>query len=232
MLDTTYSGELRAASMITVHHLEESRSHRVVWLLEELGLPYEVKRYARHPKTMRAPAELRAIHPLGKSPTVVDGNDVLVESAVIIDRLLDRYGEHALRPVAGTPERHVYDYWMHYAEGSLMPNLLLKLVLTKMASGAPAPLRPLVRAFGKKVAAVAVDNEVKLHLGYIEDTLAKTAFIAGDAFSAADIQMSYPVIAARTRAQVGPKTNTYIETLKTRPAFQRATEATGDRGSL
>lgn len=232
MLDTTYSGELRAASMITVHHLEESRSHRVVWLLEELGVPYEVKRYPRNRKTLRAPAELRAIHPLGKSPIVVDGSDVLVESAVVIDRLLDRYGEHGLRAASGTIERHAYDYWMHYAEGSLMPNLLLKLVFSKMPSGAPAPLRPLVRAFAKKVAALAVDNEVELHLGYVEGTLAKTAYIAGDSFSAADIQMSYPLIAARSRAAVGPKTSAYIETLMARPAFARATEKTGDRGSL
>jgi glutathione S-transferase len=219
--------------MITLHHLEESRAHRVAWLIEELGVPYEIKRYPRNRQTFRAPHELRAIHPLGKSPIVVDTDGtVLVESAVILDRLLDRYGEHGLRPAAGTEPRHAYDYWMHYAEGSLMPNLLLKLVFTKMPKGAPGFLRPLVRAFAKKVASVAVDPEVALHLGYVEDVLAKRPFFAGETFSAADIQMSYPLIAARHRSTLGPKTSAYLETIAARPAYKRAAEKTGDRGTL
>jgi len=217
--------------MLIVHHLENSRSQRVLWLLEELGVPYEVKRYARDKKTMLAPPELRAVHPLGKSPVITDGAHTVAESGAIVEYLVERYGDGRLRPVAGTPERLRYTYWLHYAEGSLMPPLLLKLIFEKMAKG-PVPflVRPIVRGIAKKVLTTFVDPQLELHLGYVEGELAKSMWFAGEELSAADIQMSFPLEAAASRAGVegkAPRTRAFLERIHARPAYKSALERGG-----
>lgn len=217
--------------MITVHHLNNSRSQRVLWLLEELGLAYELERYERDRGTMRAPASLRAVHPLGKSPVVTDGALTLAESGAIIEYLADRYGEGRLVPPAGTPERLRYAYWLHYAEGSLMPPLLMKLVFDRVAS-ARMPL--IARLIAKRIAAGAVKSfigpEIKLHLDYLEGELGKSTWFAGSEFTAADVQMSFPLEAAGARAGLDtprPKLTAFLQRAHARPAYQRALERGG-----
>jgi glutathione S-transferase len=217
--------------MIAVHHLENSRSQRVLWLLEELGLAYEVKRYARNAKTMLAPPELRAVHPLGKSPVITDGPLTLAESGAILEYLVERYGAGKLAPAAGTPERLRYSYWMHYAEGSAMPPLLLKLVFTQVPR-APMPgiFRPIVRRIADGVKKSFVEPQIRLHLDYLEGELAKTTWFAGPEFSAADIQMSFPLEAASTRGGLDagrPKLWEFLARIHERPAYRRALERGG-----
>src|SRR5690606_31556563 len=180
----------RERLMITVHHLENSRSHRVLWLLEELGVPYEMKRYKREPGGF-APAALKAVHPLGKAPVVVDGDVVVAESGAVIEYLVDSHGGGRLRPPPGTPAHRRYVYWLHYAEGSVMPLLCLKLIVGRMAPGSPALVRPIVRAAARGVRARVVDPRLALHLDYMEAELAQAPWFAGAEFSAADIQMSF-----------------------------------------
>jgi glutathione S-transferase len=177
--------------MLIVHHLNNSRSQRVLWLLEELGVPYEIKRYERDPKTMLAPPELRAIHPLGKSPVIVDDGQTIAESGAIIEYLVDKYGQGRFAPAAGTPERLRYTYWMHYAEGSAMPPLLLKLVALRIA-GAPMPFfaKPIARKIAATLQSSFIDPQLKLHLGYINKELSATGWFVGTDFTAADVQMS------------------------------------------
>lgn len=215
--------------MITVHHLERSRSHRVIWLLEELGLEYEIEHYLRDPETLLAPPELRAIHPLGKSPVVTEGDVTLAESGAILDYFADREGR--LAPARGTPERLRYTYWMHYAEGSAMPPLLLKLVFDRVAT-APAPffMRPVLRGVADRVSSTFVDPQIALHFGFIDAELARSRFFAGDDFSAADIQMSYPLLAGVARGGIAaqaPNVLAFLERIRERPAYQRAIERGG-----
>ncbi len=186
--------------MITVHHLNNSRSQRILWLLEELGVEYQIQRYERDPKTMLAPPELRAIHPLGKSPVLTDGDLTLAESGAIIDYLASRYSE-SLLPPAGTPERLRCNYWLHYAEGSAMPPLLLKLVFDKVESS-PMPffIKPIARGIAQKVKQALINPQLKLHLDYLESELGKSTWFAGEDFTAADIQLSFPLEAATSRA--------------------------------
>ncbi len=217
--------------MITVHHLEHSRSHRVLWLLEELGLAYELRRYARDPDTLLAPADLKAVHPLGKSPVVTDGDLTVAESAAILEYLLDAHGEGRLRSSPGTPAYLRYRYWLHYAEGSAMPPLLLRLVFDRVAQ-APMPffVRPVAKAIATKANKAFIGPQLDLHLDYMEAELAKTRWFAGDEFSAADIQMSYPIEAAAARAGLNesrPRLMDYLARIQTRPAYQRATERGG-----
>lgn len=215
--------------MITVHHLNNSRSQRVLWLLEELGLPYELRRYERDLKTMLAPPELRAVHPLGKSPVVTDGDQTLAESGAILEYLVDTYGAGRLIPPPGTPERLRYTYWLHYAEGSAMPPLLLKLVFARLPGGAPWPLRPLVRAIAGKVQSAYIDPQLRLHLDHWERALGESAWFAGDAFSAADVQMSFPIEAASARGGFGdrPRLRGFLERIQGRAAYQAAIERGG-----
>ncbi|MFW6057993.1 MAG: glutathione S-transferase, partial [Persicimonas sp.] len=152
--------------MLTVHHLENSRSHRILWLLEELELDYELTCYERDPETMLSPPELRAIHPLGKSPVITDGEHTIAESAAILEYVLDEYGEGRLRPAEGTDEYLSYRYWMHYAEGSAMPPLLLKLVFSKLPERSPWLVRPLVGQISKMVNSTYVDPQLELHMTY------------------------------------------------------------------
>ncbi len=216
--------------MLTVHHLENSRSQRVLWLLEELGVEYEVKRYARDKKTMLAPPELRAVHPLGKSPVITDEGRTVAESGAIVEYLVERYGGGRLVPAAGTPERLRYTYWLHYAEGSAMPPMLLKLVFERMKTG-PVPffVRPIVRGIADKVLTMFVNPQLKLHVGYMETELGKSPWFAGDEITGADIQMSFPLEAAASRAAGTPMPNitAFLEKIHARPAYQRALERGG-----
>ncbi|MEG5058564.1 glutathione S-transferase [Microcoleus sp. A2-C5] len=217
--------------MITVHHLNNSRSQRVLWLLEELDLEYEVKRYERDPKTMLAPASLRAVHPLGKSPVITDGGLTLAESGAIVEYLVDRYGGGRLAPELGTPERLRYIYWLHYAEGSAMPPLVLKLVFNQVETS-PMPFfaRPIARSIVARVNKSFIDPQIALHLGYLEAELEKSLWFVGSEFTAADIQMSFPLEAAA--AQVGldssrPKLMGFLDRIHGRPAYRRALERGG-----
>jgi len=220
--------------MITVHHLNNSRSQRVLWLLEELNCPYEVVRYERDPATMLAPPALRRIHPLGKSPVITDGERTVAESGAIVDYLIETYGQGRqgqLIPPPGTPERLRYTYWLHYAEGSAMPPLLLKLIFLRMPKG-PMPffLRPLVRKIAQGAQDRFIDPQLKLHTGYWEAELGKQGWFAGPAFTAADIQMSFPVEAAAARlgiAATHPGLKSFLDQIHARPAYQRALKAGG-----
>jgi len=215
--------------MLTVHHLNNSRSQRVLWLLEELGVPYEVLRYQRLPD-MRAPPELRAIHPLGKSPVITDNGSTIAESGAIIEYLIDTYGQGRLIPLPNTPARLRYTYWLHYAEGSAMPPLLLKLLFTVMPKRAPALLRPIVRKVSTQVLTALVNPQLKQHMAFWEAELSKTQWFAGDEFTAADIQMSFPLEAAAARAgldQGHPKAMAFLDRIHARPAYQRALETGG-----
>lgn len=217
--------------MITVHHLNNSRSQRVLWLLEELGLPYDVKRYERDPKTMLAPPSLREVHPLGKSPVITDSGLTLAESGAIIEYLVERYGGGQLAPAAGTPARLRYIYWLHYAEGSAMPPLLLKLVFDRVESG-PMPffVKPVARAIARRAKSSFIEPQIKRHLDYMESELAKFRWFAGDEFSAADIQMSYPLEAAVKRAGLGPerpRLMDFLGCIHARRAYRRALERGG-----
>jgi glutathione S-transferase len=217
------------ATMLTVHHLNNSRSQRVLWLLEELGVPYETVRYQRQPD-MRAPAELRAIHPLGKSPVITDSGNTIAESGAIAEYIIDTYGEGRLIPPPNTPERLRYTYWLHYAEGSAMPPLLLKLLFTLMPKRAPALLRPLVRKVSNQALTSLVNPQLKQHMAYWEGELGKNEWFAGDAFSAADIQMSFPLEAAAARAgldQGHPRAMAFLDRIHARPAYHRALEKGG-----
>jgi len=215
--------------MLTVHHLNNSRSQRVLWLLEELGLSYEIVRYQRG-SDMRAPKELRAIHPLGKSPVVTDDGKTIAESGAIVEYLTENYGDGRLIPRPNTPERLRYTYWLHYAEGSAMPPLLLKLLFTLMPKRTPALLRPLVRKVSSQALTTLVNPQLKQHMACWEAELSKTAWFAGNEFSAADIQMSFPLEAAAARGGLTdghPKAMDFLERIHARPAYQRALEKGG-----
>ncbi len=199
--------------MITVHYLNNSRAQRILWLLEELALEYEIKRYERDPKTMLAPESLHEIHPLGKSPVITDDGLTLAESGAIIEYLVERYGGGRLAPKLGTPERLRYKYWLHYAEGSAMPLLVMKLIFDNFGLGDSSASREFIAP------------QIKLHFDYIESELGKSTWFVGEEFTAADLQMSFPLEAVE--AQVGldasrPKLVGFLECIHARPAYQRA----------
>ena len=217
--------------MIVVHHLNNSRSQRVLWMLEELGLAYEVRRYQRDAKTMLAPPGLRAVHPLGKSPVISDGELTLAESGAILEYLVEKHGGGRFVPPPGTPERLRYTYWMHYAEGSLMPPLLLKLVFDRIARD-PMPffIRPVARAIAARVRDRLIDPNLRSHLDYLEGELGKSAWFAGAELTAADVQMSFPLEAAVARGGLNesrPKLWGFVQRIHARPAYQRALEQGG-----
>ena len=218
-------------AMITVHHLNNSRSQRVLWLLEELGVAYEVKRYERDAKTMLAPPELLAVHPLGKSPVIVDGVVTVAESGAVIEYLIDRYGAGRLMPPAGTPERLRYTYWLHYAEGSAMPPLLLKLVFDRVASSpTPWPISTIARKIAGNVQSAFIAPQLKRHLDYMEAELVAHPWFAGGEFTAADVQMSFPLEASVARAGLNasrPHLTGFLERIHARPAYQRALQRGG-----
>ena len=218
--------------MITVHHLETSRSQRVLWLLEELGLPYEIKLYQRDPKTRLAPASLKAVHPLGKSPVITDGEETIAESGAILEYLVERYGHQGkgelaqLQPALGTREHRQARFWMHYAEGSLMNWLVMKLVFTTIPRQ-PMPffVRPIARQLCAKVQSKLIDPNLASAFAFIEAHLADHRWFAGEQISIADFQMSFPVEAALSRgagAASMPRLAAYCARMQARPAYQRA----------
>ncbi|MFT4974621.1 MAG: glutathione S-transferase [Myxococcota bacterium] len=210
---------------IVVHHLEESRSLRILWLLEELDLPYDVQLYRRHPKTMRAPPELKAIHPLGRAPVVVFGDRVLAESGAITEFFVERFAPERLCPIAPS-EREQYRFWMHYAEGSLMPPLLIKLLMSRVRSAKlPFFIKPIARRVADTLDQNYTDPELENHFDFIEGALESHPWLAGPSFSAADIQMSFPLQAGAERGRAGegrPNIRAWIERIAARPAYQRA----------
>jgi glutathione S-transferase len=217
--------------MIVVHHLNNSRSQRVLWLLEELGLEYDIVRYQRDPKTMLAPPSLRAIHPLGKSPVITDGDATVAESGAIIEYLVEKYGNGKLVPPASSADKRRWTYFMHYAEGSAMAPLLMKLVFDRVESS-PAPffVKPIAKAIAAKVKGSYILPQIEQHLDYLEGELGKSPWFAGAEFSAADVQMSFPLEAAAARgglARSRPKLMAFLERIHARPAYQRALEKGG-----
>jgi glutathione S-transferase len=216
--------------MITVHHLNNSRSQRVLWLLEELGLPYEIKRYERD-RSGLAPKSLQEVHPLGKSPVISDDGAVLAESGAILEYLVDRHGQGRFAPAVGTPQRLRYSYWMHYAEGSAMPPLLMKLIFDRVENG-PMPffVKPIAKGIAAKVKAAFINPQLTRHLDYMEASLTDNPWFAGPEISAADIQMSFPIEAAQARAGLDasrPRLMDFLQRIHARPAYQRALERGG-----
>jgi glutathione S-transferase len=217
--------------MITVHHLNNSRSQRVLWLLEELGVPYEIRRYERDARTMLAPPELRQVHPLGKSPVITDGDLVLAESGAIVETLIEQHGAGRLAPAPGSPERLRYRYWLHYAEGSAMPPLLFKLVFDQIAKAKmPFFAKPIAKAIVAKTMEAFILPNIKTHLDFMEGELGRSRWFAGADFSGADIQMSFPLEAAAARGGLNasrPRLMAYLERIHARPAYRRALEKGG-----
>ena len=203
--------------MIIVHHLNNSRSQRILWLLEELGLPYEIKRYQRDPKTNLAPPELKAINPLGKSPVIEDGGLVLIESAAIIDYLIRRHGQGRLQPDPASATYDHYVQWLHFAEGSAMLPLMLNLYVGRLGE-AGAPLHP------------RIESEVANYLGYLNDVLAGKAYLLGDELSGADIQMSFigEIARAQGKLQAYPNVAAWVQRFQERPAYRKALEQGGE----
>ncbi len=217
--------------MIVVHHLNNSRSQRVLWLLEELGVPYEVKRYERDAKSMFAPPSLLAVHPLGKSPVIVDDAVTVAESGAIVEYLVDKYGGGRLIPPAATAQRLRYSYWLHYAEGSAMPPLLFKLVFDRIAANpAPWPISAIARRIAGTVQTTFIAPNLKRHLDYMETELNAHPWFAGEQFTAADVQMSFPLEAAASRAGLNasrPKLMAFLDRIHARNAYKRALERGG-----
>lgn len=217
--------------MITVHHLNNSRSQRVLWLLEELGLDYEVERYQRDPKTMLAPASLRAVHPLGKSPVITEDGLTIAESGAIIEYLVERHGKGRLVPAPGTPERLRYTYWLHFAEGSAMTPLLLKLIFVRLPlQPMPFFVRPVARGISDKVLETLVEPQLRTQQAFMESELGKSRWFAGDSFTAADIQMSFVVEASATRGGLDeryPKLLAWLGRIHARAAYRRGLEKGG-----
>ena len=216
--------------MIIVHHLEDSRSQRVLWLLEELGTPYEVKRYERDPLTSLAPPELYNVHPLGKSPVISHGEITVAETGAIFEYLLETFDSSGhLKPPSGTEAGRDYTYWLHYAEGSAMTNLLLKLVFSRLPERSPMLLRPIVKKVASSAGEGFIDPRIAEHTAWWNTSLAKTGYFVGDDLTAADIMMSFPLEAAATRADLSrmPHISGFLERIHARPAYQTALEKGG-----
>lgn len=218
------------ADVITVHHLDQSRSYRLLWLLEELGLDYEIREYKRDPGTHRAPASLREVHPLGKAPVVTIGELTLAESGAIFEYLSDRYGEGRLRP--SDPDGLLrYRYWLHYAEGSLAPPVLVKLLVDNIRK-APVPffIKPVTRQIADKLVDGYVGAEMERHGAFLEQALSENPWLCGDEITAADILMSFPVegfVSRHDQPDSLPNCKAFIERCRARPAFARAEERGG-----
>ncbi len=213
--------------MITVHHLNNSRSQRILWLLEELGLAYDIKYYERDPQTMLAPASLRQVHPLGKSPVITDGELTVAESGAIVEYLVDRYGAGKLAPAIGTPDRLRYTYWLHYAEGSAMPPLLLKLIFDRIErSPGLFFVKPIAKSIANRTKSSFIEPQIAQHFDYLEAELEKSLWFVGDEFTAADIQMSFPIEMAQIDAS-RPKLMSYLDRIHARPAYQQALKRGG-----
>ncbi len=215
--------------MITVHHLEDSRSQRILWMLEELDLPYEIKSYRREP-SMQAPAALKAVHPLGKSPVLVDDGITIAESGAILEYLVQGYGKGRFAPSPGSADWRRYIYFMHYAEGSLMPPLLMNLVFSRLPNRLPALMRPVGRMIAKGAESGLIGPQLRNHLAFLESELGRHDWFAGDAFSAADAQMSFPLEAAAVRGGLDaayPKLTGFLDRIHARSAYKRAIDRGG-----
>lgn len=226
--------------MITLHHLDNSRSQRILWMLEELGLEYEVKYHKRDPKTMMAPASLRAVHPLGKAPVLVDSSgdvtETLVESGAILEYLVAKYGEGRFKPKPGTSEFLRYTFWMHFSEGSAMLPLVLKLIFNQIASP-PIPLvaklmiLPVVKGIAAQMHKLVIDPGLLTQQKYMEDELKRSEWFAGSEFTAADVIMSFVVEASAAGGGLPiskyPKLNNFLERIHSRPAYKKALEIGG-----
>ena len=212
--------------MITVHHLNNSRSQRVLWLLEELGLPYEIEKYERDAKTMLAPPALLEVHPLGKSPVITEDGLTVAETGAIVEYLIEHHGRGRLAPAIGTPERLRWRYWLHFAEGSAMPPLLLKLIFERIkVSPMPFFAKPIAKGICNRVLAAMVEPNLTRQLDFMEAELGKSEWFAGNDFSAADIQMSFPVEAAAQRAGLDasrPRLMAFLKRIHVRPAYKKA----------
>lgn len=216
--------------MLTVHHLENSRSQRILWLLEELEAEYEVKRYERESSGL-APAELTDVHPLGKSPVITHNKVTVAESGAIIEYLVDHFGDGHLLPPEGSPERLAYTFWLHYAEGSVMPLMIIALILGRIES-APMPffIKPIARGITGKVRSGYLDQNLISHLTFMNQALDNQPWFCGADFSAADVQMSFPLEAAEVRTDLRehyPNLASFLDRIRERPAYQRALEAGG-----
>jgi glutathione S-transferase len=213
--------------MITIHHLNNSRSFRVLWLLEELGMEYKLKKYERNKQTMLAPPEMKSVHPLGKSPILTDGDVTVAESAAILEYILDKDSTSTLRPDIKSDYAYYLRcrYWMHYSEGSFMPLLLLSLVMQKLGT-APTPvlMRPVGKVFSLAVHSAFITPELTLHLKYINNELEKFEWLAGPNFSAADIQMTFPLEGIENRMELDsyPNIRRFLVEVRKRPAYKRA----------
>ena len=216
--------------MLIVHHLENSRSHRILWLLEELGVDYEIKRYQRDKTTNLAPPDLLAVHPLGKSPVITDADVTVAESGLIVEYLIEKYGNGRLIPTAGTPAHLQFRYWMHYAEGTFMPLMIVSLILNRIET-APVPffLKPVTKKIAGKAMAAYAGPNIKLNLAYLEEALQNSAWFCGDEMTGADILMSFPIEAAATRTDLSeyPALNEFRQRIRALPAYQRAIEKGG-----
>ena len=217
--------------MLTIHHLENSRSQRILWLLEELGIDYQINRYERDKKTSLAPLNLLAIHPLGKAPVITDGDLTVAESGAIIEYLVNRYDDGRLMPAIGTPQYMDYIYWIHYAEGTFMPLMIVSLIMSRIET-APMPffVRPIAKGIVSKVRAGYLSPNIKRNLEYINTTLGNSTWFCGDELTAADIQMSFPVEAAEVRTtldQAYPNIKSFLQRMRARPAYQAALEKGG-----
>jgi len=215
--------------MIIVHHLNDSRSQRVLWLLEELGLDIEVRRYQRDLHTMLAPPELKAVHPLGKSPVIEDRGIKVAETGAIFDYLLSTYGQGRLRPAAGTEDARRFTYWMYYAEGSAMTPLLLRLIFAQIPAKVPFFARPIANGITKAMNKRMIQPQLDSHIGYWEGELGHTGWFAGPEFTAADIMMSFPLEAATARAGAArqPQIAAFLQRVHARPAYLRAIDRGG-----
>ncbi|MFN3074793.1 glutathione S-transferase family protein [Acinetobacter sp. TY2] len=212
--------------MITLHHLEQSRSLRIIWALEELGVEYQIKHYKRLP-TFAAPPELKAIHPLGKSPVLTDGDLTIAESAVILEYLQATYDKDNKFKPQNPKDLMQYNYWMHYAEGSLMPYLVMTLVMTNMSKHVPFIIRPIAKKISDGVKGGFINPRLKEHTAFLEDYFSKNEYAAGQ-FSFADIQLSFPVVAMQERIKGNkPQIVAYAERIQQRPAFQKAKAKSG-----
>ena len=218
--------------MLIVHHLNNSRSQRVLWLLEELGVPYEIRHHQRDAATMLAPPALLQVHPLGKSPVIVDGDITVAETGAIVEYILDRFGNGRLRPAPGTPDFLRHRYWLHFAEGSAMPPLLMKLVFDEVQKAKmPFFARPIAKGISQKVLAMLVWPNLKRQFDFIEAELGRSTWLAGDELSGADIMMSFPLEAAKQRAGLDaarhPRIVAFIDRVHARPAYRRALDKGG-----
>jgi glutathione S-transferase len=217
--------------MIVVHHLNNSRSQRILWLLEELGLDYEIKKYQRDPKTMLAPPELKAVHALGKSPVITDGANVVAESGAIIEYLVERYGQGRFIPPAGTPEKLRYTHILHFAEGTGMPPLLMKLIFDRIENEKmPFFAKPIAKGIAGKVKKMFIMPNIDNNLRFLEAELGKSTWFAGADFTAADVQISFVLEAAAARGGLDaryPKLTAWLARIHARPAYLRALERGG-----